>query len=76
MGYKHGIKVARRALGYLVMQDELLNRMILACGRISELGGASKFTNPGINRRCIPGKVAKFRKAGTCIRLHNLYQQL
>jgi hypothetical protein len=41
MGYGHGIKVAQNTLGYLAMDDELKNRMELACGEIRELGSAS-----------------------------------
>ena len=45
MGYKHGIKIARSALGYLGMADELKNRMELASGAIRELADASKSQN-------------------------------
>ena len=42
MGLGHGIKVARSTLGYLAMSDELKKRMDLACGKIREIGTASK----------------------------------
>jgi hypothetical protein len=41
MGLKHGIKLARRSLGYLSMQDELKDRMELAVGTLREMASTS-----------------------------------
>ena len=49
MGYGHGIRIARNALVYLAMDDELVNRVKLAFGEIRALGGSSK--SPDISKK-------------------------
>jgi hypothetical protein len=51
MGLGNGIKIARSTLAYLAMSDELTKRMDLACGKVRELGSASKSGDTSIKNQ-------------------------